>query len=92
VQAFGDCAELLSSAVFERRHCCTWLQNPGVLAELLAKWLAGHVVPGDRIETILMRGRILHERMKIVRDLAKINAMRIELEDIQGACESDGAP
>jgi hypothetical protein len=63
-----------------------------VLAELLAKWLAGHVVPGDRIETILMRGRILHERMKIVRDLAKINAMRIELEDIQGACESDGAP
>jgi hypothetical protein len=58
-----------------------------VLAELLAKWLAGHVVPGDRIETILLRGRILHERMKIVRDLTKINAMRIEIEDIEGARE-----
>jgi hypothetical protein len=53
----------------------------------VAKWLAGHVVPGDRIETILLRGRILHERMKIVRDFTKINAMRIEIEDIEGARE-----
>ena len=26
-----------------------------VLAELLATWLAGHVVPGDRMQTILAR-------------------------------------
>jgi hypothetical protein len=52
-----------------------------VLAELLAKWLAGHVVPGDRVQTILLRGRLFREHMKIVRDLTKLNAMRTELED-----------
>jgi len=36
-----------------------------VLAELLATWLAGHVVPGDRMQTILLRGRLFHEHMKI---------------------------
>jgi hypothetical protein len=58
-----------------------------VLAELLATWLAGHVVPGDRMQTILLRGRLFHEHMKIVRDLTKLNAMRIKLEDFQGAGE-----
>ena len=53
-----------------------------VLADLLAKWLAGHCVPDDRFQTILMRGRILHQHMKIVRDLAKVNAMQMELENI----------
>ena len=52
-----------------------------MLAELLAKWLAGHVVPGDRVQTILLRGRLFREHMKIVRDLIKLNAMRTELED-----------
>jgi hypothetical protein len=52
-----------------------------VLAELLATWLAGHVVPGDRMQTILLRGRLFHEHMKIVRDLTKLNAMRTKLED-----------
>jgi hypothetical protein len=46
-----------------------------VLAELLATWLSGHVVPGDRMQTILLRGRLFHEHMKIVRDLTKLNAM-----------------
>ena len=58
-----------------------------VLAELLATWLAGHVVPGDRMQTILLRGRLFHEHMKVVRDLTKLNAMRIKLEDFQGAGE-----
>ena len=53
-----------------------------VLADLLAKWLAGHCVPDDRFQTILMRGRILHQHMKIVRDLAKVNAMQMELGNI----------
>ena len=55
-----------------------------VLADLLARWLAGHCVPDDRFQTILMRGRILHQHMKIVRDLTKtkVNAMQIELENI----------
>src|SRR5436190_9548144 len=39
-----------------------------VLAELLATWLAGHAVPGDRMQTILLRGRLFHEHMKIVRE------------------------
>jgi len=47
-----------------------------VLADLLARWLAGHYVPEDRFQTILMRGRILHQHMKIVRDLTKVNAMQ----------------
>jgi hypothetical protein len=54
-----------------------------VLADLLARWLAGHCVPDDRFQTILMRGRILHQHMKIVRDLTKVNAMQIELESSQ---------
>jgi len=53
-----------------------------VLAHLLARWLAGHCVPDDRFQTILMRGRILHQHMKIVRDLTKVNAMQMELENI----------
>jgi hypothetical protein len=38
-------------------------------------------------KTILLRGRLFHEHMKIVRDLTKLNAMRIKLEDFQGAGE-----
>jgi hypothetical protein len=53
-----------------------------VLADLLARWLAGHYVPDDRFQTILMRGRILHQHMKIVRDLTKVTAMQMELENI----------
>jgi hypothetical protein len=53
-----------------------------VLADLLARWLAGHCVPDDRFQTILMRGRILNEHMKIVRDLTKVTAMQMELENI----------
>ena len=53
-----------------------------VLADLLARWLAGHCVPDDRFQTILMRGRILQQHMKIVRDLVKVNAMQMELENI----------
>ena len=53
-----------------------------VLAALLARWLAGHCVPDDRFQTILMRGRILNEHMKIVRDLTKVTAMQMELENI----------
>ena len=52
------------------------------LADLLARWLVGHCVPDDRFQTILMRGRILHQHMKIVRDLIKVNAMQMELEKI----------
>ena len=53
-----------------------------VLADLLATWLAGHCVPDNRLQTTLLRGRIFHEHMKIVRDLTKVNAMQIELENI----------
>ena len=53
-----------------------------VLADLLARWLAGHCVPDDRFKTILVRGRILHQHVKIVRDLTKVNAMQMELENI----------
>jgi hypothetical protein len=62
-----------------------------VLAELLATWLAGHVVPGDRMQTILLRGRLFHEHMKIVRDLIKLNAMRIKLVHAAFSCSSGAA-
>jgi hypothetical protein len=39
------------------------------------------------MQTILVRGRLFHEHMKIVRDLIKLNTMRIKLEDFQGARE-----
>ena len=58
-----------------------------VLAELLATRLSGHAVPGDRMQTTLLRSRLFHEHMKIVRDLTKLNAMRMELEDIQAECD-----
>jgi hypothetical protein len=31
------------------------------------------------MQTILLRGRLFHEHVKIVRDLIKLNAMRIKL-------------
>ena len=54
-----------------------------VLANLFATWLSAHCVPDDRLQTILLRGRIFHDHMKIVRDLTKLNAMRNELENLQ---------
>ena len=53
-----------------------------VLADLLARWVAGHCVPDDRFQTILLRGRILDQHMKIVRDLTKLNALQMELENV----------
>jgi hypothetical protein len=38
-----------------------------VLADLLAKWIAGHVVLGDPLATTLLRGKLLREHMKLVR-------------------------
>ena len=54
-----------------------------VLANLLATWLTAHCVRDDRLQTILLRGRIFHDHMKVVRDLTKLNAMRNELENLQ---------
>ena len=51
-----------------------------VLAELLATWLAGHVVPGDRMQTILLRGRLVHEHMKVVRDLMSAGFPKVIVE------------
>jgi hypothetical protein len=61
--------------------------NPEIQGAVLAELLAGNVVPGDRMQTILLRGRLFHEHMKIVRDLTKLNAMRTKLEDFQGTGE-----
>ena len=58
-----------------------------MLANLLATWLAAHRVRGGRLQTILLRGRVFQDHMKIIRDLTKLNAMRMELEDIQAECD-----
>jgi hypothetical protein len=58
-------------------------QVQGAVANLLATWLTAHCVPDDRLQTIILRGRIFHDHMKIVRDLTKLNAMRFELGNIQ---------
>jgi hypothetical protein len=55
------------------------LVQGAVLADLLATWLAAHCVPDDRLKTILLRGKIFHDHMKIVRDLTKLNSMQISL-------------
>jgi hypothetical protein len=57
------------------------------LADLLAKWIAGHVVLGDPLATTLLRGKLLREHMKLVRDLTKLNAMQMgtgQLMDVEG--------
>ena len=81
----GDNVKMLTDRISPILHGHSPVIQGAVLAELLATWLAGHVVPGDRMQTILVRGRLFHEHMKVVRDLMKLNAMRIKLEDFQGS-------
>jgi hypothetical protein len=80
-----DNVKMLTDRISPILHGHSPVIQGAVLAELLATWLAGHVVPGDRMQTILLRGRLFHEHMKIVRDLTKLNAMRVKLEDFQGS-------
>ena len=75
-----DVVKALSDRISPILHGQDRQVQGAVLADLLARWLAGHCVPDDRFQTILMRGRILNEHMKIVRDLTKVTAMQMELE------------
>jgi hypothetical protein len=47
------------------------------LADLLATWLAGHIVKDDKRETDRMRERLLKMHVKTVRQLIPVNANRI---------------
>jgi hypothetical protein len=47
------------------------------LADLLATWLAGHVVEGDAAATSTLREEMLAEHMHIVRQLIPINSRAI---------------
>jgi hypothetical protein len=47
------------------------------LADLLAMWLAGHVVPGDPAETDRLRSDLLRDHVRLVADLVRPNAERI---------------
>lgn len=43
------------------------------LADLLAVWLAGHMVPGEPAETQLLRDELLDAHISIVRKLIPVN-------------------
>jgi len=58
-----------------------WRYVIGIIVAFVLGAVAENCVPNDRFQTILMRGRILHQHMKIVRDLTKVNAMQMELEN-----------
>ena len=44
-----------------------------VLADLLATWLGGHFVAGDRKETFALREYLMREHIKLVADLIPHN-------------------
>jgi hypothetical protein len=48
-----------------------------VLADLLAMWLAGHFVQGDRDETRKLRADLLRMHLETVERLTEINAMQM---------------
>lgn len=52
----------------------------GVLADLLAIWLAGHIVPNDQRETDKLREEILRLHVQIVHQLIPPNARAIHGE------------
>ena len=45
-----------------------------VLADLAARWLAGHVCPGDRKATKRLRRKLLAQYVQLVHDLVEPNA------------------
>lgn len=47
------------------------------LADLLATWLAGHIIPGDPAETDALREDLLTRHIAAVRDLIPVNAAMI---------------
>ncbi len=52
-----------------------------VLADLLATWLGGHFVPGDRKQTDILRVGLMHEHFKLVADLIPHNEPAISKTD-----------
>ena len=48
-----------------------------ILADLLAMWLAGHLVPGDKAATKKAREALLQEHIKCVRELIPENEKEI---------------
>lgn len=53
----------------------------GALADLVALWLAGNVIPGDPKKTERMREELLKDHVKVVRMLIPVNfALMIEHE------------
>jgi hypothetical protein len=56
----------------------------GALADLLATWLAGHVMPGDREGTEKMRERLLKVHVRAVRKLVPTNETQAAREKIDG--------
>ena len=52
-----------------------------VLADLLAIWLAGHIIPNDQQQTDAMRVRVLKAHLAMVRGLLPVNAAHIHGRD-----------
>ena len=52
-----------------------------VIADLLATWLAGHVVRGDRLKTDRLRADLLRDHINAVRVLVNINAQEMGTDE-----------
>lgn len=51
----------------------------GVLASLLARWLADHEIVGDRAATVRIQKRLMHQHFKLIRDLLVATQLEQEL-------------
>jgi hypothetical protein len=50
------------------------------LADLLATWVAGHIILGDAPETDALRRRLVEMHIEMVRKLVTLNAARLWAE------------
>jgi hypothetical protein len=65
----------------------------GVCAALLARFLAGHVVAGDREATAVMRDELIELHVKAVRSLVPLYEARSKLaQQIRAQESADEAP
>jgi hypothetical protein len=50
------------------------------LADLLATWITGHIIPGKPSETEALREQIMEMHVEMVRELVSVNAARLWAE------------
>ena len=61
------------------------------LADLLARWLACHVVPGSAVETVRLRRNLLAAHIQSVKTLTEINASMLGTDEKEQAYADQGS-